>query len=105
WSCNCNFRSSGNIFEQGSTKMIGGYIDGRRIERENLSQPAFLFGNTGKALELLSIDDSEIESGLGGVIEENGVDDLTSSGGQPEADIEDLEDGFDVRDLLLDETD
>ena len=65
------------------------------MSRRAFGQTAFLFGNASEALAFLSIDDSE----------KDGVDDFASRGGQPEADIEDAEDGFDVRDLLLDETD
>ncbi len=57
--------------------MIGGHIDGGNVKQESL---------------------------LGGVVEEYGIDDF-SIGGQPEGDIADPEDDFDVRDLLLDETD
>jgi len=55
-------------------------------------------GNTG-------IDDREVEPGLGGVVEEYGIDDFSTGGSQSEGDKGDDEDGFDVRDLLLDETD
>jgi len=55
-------------------------------------------GNTG-------IDDCEVEPGLGGVVEEYRIDDFSTGGAQPEGDMGDAEDGFDVRDLLLDETD
>jgi hypothetical protein len=61
--------------------MIGGHIDGWSVKEEG-------FG----------IDDRE-------VVEEYGIDDFSSGGGQAEGDIADDEDGFDVRDLLLDETD
>jgi hypothetical protein len=71
-----------NIFEYGCIGMIGGHIDGWSVKQEN-------FGQTG----------------LGGVVEEYGIDDFSSSGAQSEGDIADAEDGFDVRDLLLDETD
>jgi hypothetical protein len=55
-------------------------------------------GNTG-------IDDREVEPGLGEEVGEYGIDDFSSSGAPSEGDIGDAEDGFDVRDLLLDETD
>ncbi len=85
--------------------MIGGHIDGRGVEQESLGQAALFFGNAGETLQFLRIDDGEVEAGFGGVIEEDGVDDFASGGGQTKGDIGDAEDGFDVRDLLLDEAD
>ena len=76
-----------------------------RVEQQILGQTAFFLGNTGKTLELFRVDDGEIESGLGAVIEEDGVDYFARSSRQPERDVRDTEDSFDVRDLLLDESD
>jgi hypothetical protein len=68
-----------NIFGYGCIGMIGGHIDGWSVKQESFDQ-------TGETHQL---------------VEEYGIDDFSSSGAQSEDD----EDGFDVRDLLLDETD
>ena len=85
--------------------MIGGHIDGWGVKQESLGQAALFFGNAGETLQFLRIDDGEVEAGLGGVIEEDGIDDLASRSGQSEGDVGDSEDSFDVRDLLFDEAD
>jgi hypothetical protein len=94
-----------NIFKYGGVRMIGWHIYGRRIEQQSFGQTALMLGDDGEALEFFGVDDREIEAGLGGVAEKDGVDDFAGGGGQAEGDVGDAEDGFDVRDLLFDETD
>ncbi len=64
----------------------------RRIEEQGFGEAAFFFGNGGEPLELLSVDDGEVESGFGAVIEEDGIDDFARGGRQAERDIGDAED-------------
>jgi hypothetical protein len=85
--------------------MIRGSIHGRRIDRQSLGQTALLFRNAREPLPF-RLHNRRLEAGFSAVaVEEDGIDDLTGSGGEPEGDVRNAEDRFDIRDLLLDETD
>jgi hypothetical protein len=91
--------------QYGSIRMIQRHIHGRGIKKEeSLSQTAFFFGNAREPLQFLSARNRQDETRLSVVVvvEEDGLDDLTSRSGESEADAEER---FDIRDLLLDETD
>jgi hypothetical protein len=81
-----------------------GYIVGGRIG-ESLGQSAVFFRKTREPLRHLHGDGRSIESNLCAVIEEDSVEDLAGSQGQIQEDLGDTDDSFDVRDLLLDESD
>ena len=51
----------------------------------------------------LGIHDGEIESGLGAVVEKNGIDNFASARRQAERNVGDSQHGAHVRDLLLDQ--
>src|ERR1700687_4526137 len=78
-------------------------IRGRMREEEILSEAAFVFGNRGEALEFLCVDDSEIETGFGAVIQEDGIHDFARARGQTEGDVGNAEDGARVGKGALDE--
>ena len=87
--------------------MIHRHSHGRRIKKQSLGQPAFLFGDVREPFQFCRVPNRQIESGLSAVaiIEEDGIDDLTRNGEEAEGDHRDTEDRFDILDLLLDETD
>jgi hypothetical protein len=85
--------------------MIGGNNYGRRFKEQRLSQTSFLFRNVGEPLRFLRVYNRQVESGMSAVLEEDEVDDLTSSAGESEEAVKDAQDSFDIRDLLLDEMD
>ena len=53
----------------------------------------------------LSVHHRHVEPMLAVVVEEDGVDDLLIRSGEIEGSVRDGEESFDIRDLLLDETD
>ncbi len=55
----------------------------------------------GVARQPLGVDDRGVEPGLGGVVEEDRVEDLAAGGRQTEADVRDAEDGARLRHRLL----
>jgi hypothetical protein len=65
----------------------------RPIEQQTRGRAAFLFRNP------------QIDPGSSSVMEEDRVDDKPVSSGEITTESRDDEDGFDIRDLLLDETD
>jgi hypothetical protein len=73
--------------------MVNRRSHGRSIEQASFGQPAFFFGDAREPL------------GVAVVVEDDGVDDLISRGGEIEGDLREAEESFDIRDLLLDETD
>ena len=85
--------------------MVRGNIYGRRIKEQSLGQTAFLFRNAREPLQFLRVYNRKVETSLGAVIEEDGVDDFASNGREAEEDVQEAEDRFDIRDLLLDEAD
>jgi hypothetical protein len=85
--------------------MIGGHNDGKRFKGQTLGQTSFLFRNIGEPLEFLRVYSGRVQSSLTAVLEEDEVDDVTSSVGETEGDYKDAQDSFDIRDLLLDDTD
>lgn len=85
--------------------MIAGHINGWGFEQESLGQTALSFGDAGESLQFLGVYDREIKPGFGGAVEEEEISDFANNESQPEGDVGDSEEGFDVRDLLLDETD
>jgi len=85
--------------------MVRGNIYRRRIKEQSLGQTAFLFRNAGEPLQFLRVYNRKVETSLGRVVEEDGVDDFPSGGSEAEGDVRDSEDRLDIRDLLLDETD
>ncbi len=74
-----------------------------RVLEERFRQVTVVFGNLGKASELLLLDDCEIQSGLGVVVEDDGVDYMTSTDEEFKAEIAESDIDFDLRDLLMDE--
>ncbi len=86
--------------------MIDRHMDAGISERQSLGQAAFRFGNAAaESPPFFHAHTRPIESGFGAVIEEDEIDDLASGIGETEGDVRNPEDGFDIRDLLLDETD
>ncbi len=85
--------------------MINRNIFGRSIEEQSLGETTFAFGNAREPFQFLRVHNRQVEPGFGAVVTEDGVDDLTSGGGEAEGDVRDAEDRLDIRDLLLDETD
>lgn len=80
-------------------------LDRRRVEQESVGETALLLRNAIEAFELFRIHERQVKASLAAVIEEDGLEDLSRSRWQPEGDIRDAEDCFDLRDLLLDEAD
>lgn len=78
--------------------MIQGHNHGRHIEARSRAKAAFLFASL-----------RQVETGQGAaiaeVVEEDGMDALTSTGEDTEGDNREAENRLDIRDLLLDETD
>ena len=60
-------------------------------------------GIVAKALDALGIDDGQIESGLGAVVEENGIDHFARAWRQTERNVGNAQHGAHVRDFLLDD--
>ena len=85
--------------------MIRSHIYGVKLRLHPREELALLFGNAGKPFQFLGVYNRQVQSSLCAVVEEDGVDDLAGSGGETEGDVGDAEDSFDIRDLLLDETD
>ena len=73
--------------------MVNRKSHGQRIGDGRFGQPAFFFGN------------ARVPLGLAAVVEEAEVDDLISPSGEIDGDVREVEESFDIRDLLLDETD
>jgi hypothetical protein len=78
------------------------------MEPRRLSHPVLAFGNAREPLRPFRIHNRQVEAGSGAaitVIEDDGVDDFPIRSGEPE-DMQDAgDDGLDIQDLLLDETD
>jgi hypothetical protein len=73
--------------------MIGSQIHGAQLE------------HAGEARHFRRAENRQVEPGISAVIEEDTVDDFTSSGEESEGDVRNPKTGLDIRDLLLDETD
>src|SRR4029077_12626769 len=83
--------------------MVRWNIRGRMRKEEILSEAAFVFGDGGEAFEFFSVDDSEVETGFGAVIEEDGIYDFARAWRQAEGDVGNAEDGARVGKGPLDE--
>src|ERR1700719_2745819 len=83
--------------------MVRWNIRGRMREEEIFSEAALVFGNRGEALEFLGVDDGEVETGFGAVIEEDGIHDFARARGQAEGDVGNAENGARVGKGALDE--
>src|SRR5437879_9222405 len=85
--------SGRRVAEQRSLRVIGGHANRDVIEQEVFSELALRFGDRGEALEALSVDDGEIQAGLGAVVEENRVDHFPGAGWKAEGDVGDAQNG------------
>jgi len=75
------------------------------MQQPSLGRTAFLFRNAGEPLQFLRAYNRKVETSLGTVIEEDGVDEFANSERKSEEGVRDAEEHLDIRDLLLDETD
>jgi hypothetical protein len=82
--------------------MVRSNIIGAYVKRQSLGQTPSVFRNAGKPL-LFRAYNRKVETCLGTVREEDGVDYLPISGSGAKEDVRDDEDCFDIRDLLLDD--
>ncbi len=95
----------GRFTKQRRVRVILRHMRGAMVEEQIFGEPALIFGDGGEALDAFGVDDGEIETGLGAVVEENGVDHFARAGGQSEGDVGNAENGADVRNLFLDQAD
>src|SRR6266481_389127 len=82
--------------------MVRWNIRGRMREEQIFSEAPLVFGNRGEAFEFLGVDDGEVETGFGAVIQEDGIYDLAGPRGQTEGDVGNAEDGARVGKGALD---
>jgi len=88
--------------------MIHRHIHESGIKRRGIAHLAFVFGNAREPFPVCRVHHRPIQSGRNAVIaviEEEEIVNLAHSGGETEVDVRAAEDRFDIRDLLLDETD
>src|SRR4051812_31112677 len=78
-----------NNLEQLRVWMVNGNIHRRSIEEQSFSQPAFLLRNRREPFELFGVYDCQVESGLGAVVDKNGIHHLTSRCREAKRDIRD----------------
>ena len=95
----------GDVFECRGIGMIRRDAGRRRIEEQMLGEAALFLGNRGEALDFFGVDDGQIESAFGAVIEKNGIDHFSGGSGQAEGNIGNAQNGFDARDFFLDQAD
>jgi hypothetical protein len=88
-------------FRMGDRKII----HGRGISEQALSKAQLASGSARGPFQLVYIHDSQTESGITAVIEQDKVDELTGPGAAFESSDAESEDVFDLQDLLLDEAD
>src|SRR5216683_5088933 len=95
----------GNIAEERGFRMVDREFRGRMREEKIFGEAALVFGDRGEAFEFFGVDDGEIETGFGAVIEEDGIYDFARARGQAEGDVGNAEDGARVWKGALDEAD
>src|SRR5216684_6317684 len=83
--------------------MVRWNIRGRMREEEIFGEAALVFGDRSEAFEFFGVDDGEVETGFGAVIEEDGVDDFARAGRQAEGDVGNTENSARVWKGALDE--
>ena len=91
--------------EQSDIRRTGGNTVAERVGEEGLSQPALVFRDGHKPIELFSVDDGEIECCLRALMQEQGFSSPASVHKKSERTGGSSEDCFDVRYLLFDEGD
>lgn len=77
---------------------------GRSFKEHGVGPSTLLLWHISEPRQTVRIYNRRVEPGLGAIVEENTVDDLTSRG-EPDTDPRDAGDSLDILDLLLDETD
>src|SRR5690348_11661355 len=83
--------------------MVRWNIRGRMGEEEILSEAALVFGDRGEAFEFLGVDDGEIETGFGAVIQEDGIYDFARAWREAEGDVGNAENGARIGKSAFDE--
>src|SRR4029077_13899179 len=83
--------------------MVRWNIRGRMRKEEILSEAAFVFGDGGEAFEFFGVDDGEVETGFGAVIQEDGIHDFARAWRQAEGNVGNAEDGARVGQRAPDE--
>jgi len=79
--------------------MVNRHSHGQGIEE------ARFFGTAREPVQFLTVHKRRANPRLAVVVEEDEVDDLIIRRGETEGDVREAEESFDIRDLLLDETD
>src|SRR5215469_8813728 len=93
----------GSIEQQARVRMIWQHALGRMRKQQIFSEFALVGGNRRKALDLLGVDNRQVQTSFGAVVEENGVQHFARARRQPEGNIRNAEDGAHVGQSLLDQ--
>src|SRR5258708_37126705 len=83
--------------------MVRWNIRGRMREEEIFGEAALVFGDRSEAFEFFGVDDGEVETGFGAVIQEDGIYDFARARGQAEGNVGNAENGARVGKGALDE--
>src|SRR5262249_9412602 len=80
-----------------------GDFGGGRVVEQILGQTALFSGDRSEPFQLLRVDDRQVQSGLGAVVQENGVDHFTGRRRQTQRDVRDSQDRLHVWNALFNE--
>src|ERR1700739_4124430 len=78
---------SGHVAKQRGARMVRRDFRGRMREEQILGETALMFGDGSEALDFFGVDDGQVETGFGAVIEKNRIHDFARARGKAEGNV------------------